>query len=128
MRALSLLLIPLLGATLLAGDRWEASHSIGGVVLTGDYEEFPVNGLIEQSIEVDLQGAPAGARVVFELDGARFGSAVADAGGRARLTAAYHQVPPDPQGRPDGRRVNDGSVLRASVGSRAIEAVFQPVP
>lgn len=128
MRTLALLLLPLAGATALASARWEASNAIGSVTLTGDYEEFPVNGLIEQSIDVELRGVPAGAVVVFELDGARFGSAVADSGGRARLTAAYHQVPPDPQGRPDGRRVNDGSVLRASVGARAITAVFQPVP
>jgi len=128
MRIFAILLLPLLGASLLAGDRWEASATLGGVTLTGDYEEFPVNGLIEQSIEVELRGVPAASLVVFELDGARFGSAVADAGGRARLIAAYHQVPPDPQGRPDGRRVNDGSVLRASVGHRSISAVFHPVP
>lgn len=117
----------LLGASL-AGARWEASHAAGGVSLTGEYEEFEVNGLIEQSIEVELRGVPAGTRVEFSLDGQRFGTAVADGGGRARLSAAYHQVPPDPQGRPDGRRVNDGSVLRADAGGRAISAVFQPVP
>lgn len=128
MRTFAFLPVLLLGAATLASARWEASNTAAGVTLTGDYEESTVNGLIEQSIEVELRGVSAGARVTFELDGARFGSAVADSGGRARLIAAYHQVPPDPQGRPDGRRVNDGSVLRASAGARAITAVFQPVP
>jgi hypothetical protein len=128
MPKLAILLLPVLAAAALAGLRWSASNTVGGVTLTGDYEEIPVGGLIEQSIDCEISGVRAGARVTFDMDGIGLGSAIADSGGRARLTQAYHQVPPDAQGRPNGPRVNDNSLLTARVGANSITAVFHPVP
>ncbi len=130
MRNLSiLLLIPCLAAmTVTASSKWFATNTVNGVTLTGDYEEFPVGGLIEQSIVCELENARPGARVTFDMDGIVLGSTTVDNNGKAHLSRAYHLVPPDANGRPNGPRVNDGSLLTARSGPRTIVAVFQPVP
>lgn len=129
MKLTALLLLPCLAAlSLSASSKWFATNTVNGVTLTGEYEEFPVGNLIEQRIVCELDGARPGALVVFDMDGIRLGQTTVDGSGHAELSRAYHLVPPDVNGRPDGPRVEDGSLLTARSGPRSIVAVFQPVP
>lgn len=107
---------------------WDANATQGQVILKGKYKESPENGLIDQSLEAEVQNIPAGTLVFFSVDGFPVGSATADAFGTARLDIDILGLPDDGTGRVDGPRAETGSILMAFRGGNSISAAFVPRP
>lgn len=106
---------------------WDAINSQGNLTLKGKYKESPENGRIEQELEVELQHLQPGTVVAVSIDGNSVRSMTANSLGVARMHVR-RVVPPGPDGRPTGPRVNDGSVLTATWGAQSMSATFNPRP
>lgn len=95
-----------------AADRiWDAFAQQGNVKLKGKYKESPENGLVDQTIEVQLDNVPGGTTVDVFVDGMFLGSMTANAMGTANLRRERLGLVPGPDGRPPAPRVEEGSVL-----------------
>lgn len=106
---------------------WDAINSQGNLTLKGKYKESPENGRIEQDLEVELQHLQPGTVVAVSIDGNAVRTMTANSLGVARMHVR-RVVPPGPDGRPTGPRVNDGSILTATWGSQSMSATFNPRP
>lgn len=117
------------GAMLNANDKiWDAFSSSGNLTLKGKYKESPENGRIEQDLEVEFQHLQPGTVVAVTIDGNFVRNMTANSVGVARLHIR-RVVPPGPDGRPTGPRVNDGSILTVAWGGgQTMSATFVPRP
>jgi len=127
--AVGLVAAPAAGALLNANDHiWEADAWMGNIHLQSKYKESPENGLIDQSLEVELQHVPAGTTVQVMLNGSyMLGSMTADATGHARLSIDILGVQPNAQGRPVGPRIETGDVISVVRGAQSLSASFVQV-
>lgn len=105
---------------------WDAINSQNGVVLKAKYKESPENGLVDQTLEVQLENAPANVTVFISVKGLVIGEMTTDAFGRADFRKDIFGVQPDPDGRPNGPRIETGDVIRVFRGAQGISATFQP--
>lgn len=117
---------PAAHALLNANDSiWEAENWMGNIHLKSKYKESPENGLIDQTLEVELQHVPAGTTVQVKLNGSYLlGSMTADPTGHANLRIDVFGVQPDPQGRPNGPRIETGDVISVHRGQQSLSAIF----
>ena len=106
---------------------WDALTVQGNLTLKGKYKESPENGRVEQQLEVELQHLQPGTVVAVTIDGMTVRNMTANSMGVARLNVRK-VVPPGPDGRPTGPRVNDGSILAATWGGQSLSATFIPRP
>ena len=127
-----LLLVAALPAAALPGGNndqiWDANNAVNGVVLKGKYKESPENGLIDQSLEVELNNAPPNVTVFIRAGNWELGAMTTDAFGRAATRFDRFGVIPDASGRPTGPRLETGDLIRVYRGSQAIEAPLVPRP
>ncbi|MBL7007994.1 MAG: hypothetical protein ISR76_03280 [Planctomycetes bacterium] len=118
-------------AALVAGNNdliWDANNTVNGVKLVAKYKESPDNGLIDQSLEVELNNAPPNTLVYIRAGAWDMGSMTTDAFGRAATRFDRFGVTPDPAGRPAGPRLETGDMIRVHRGVQAIEAPLVPRP
>ncbi|MBL1218458.1 MAG: hypothetical protein D8M59_13330 [Planctomycetes bacterium] len=111
----------------LAGDQdsiWEANANQNGTVLKAKYKESPDNGLVDQTLEVELNNAPPGVKVSVAINGLVIGSMTTDGFGRAVLRLDKFGQIPGPDGRPTGPRIETGDTIRVFRGNAGIEADF----
>ena len=101
---------------------WDANASMGQVILVAKYKESPDNGLIDQSLEIEVKNVMPGANVNFSIGGTNVGSATVDAFGTARLDFDILGLTDDGTGRVLGPRGETGDMVRAFNGLNAIEA------
>jgi hypothetical protein len=106
---------------------WDASSTQGNMTLTGKYKESMEHGMVEQSLEAEFEHLRPGTRVTFSLDGINVRTVSADASGVARARL-FKLGTPGSDGRPTGPRINDGSILTATVGANSMSATFIPRP
>ena len=123
---LGLVAAPAAGALINANDHiWVADNWMGNIHLKAKYKESPENGLIDQTLEVELQHVPAGTTVQVLLNGTiNLGSMTANAAGHAQLNRGIFGVQPDPQGRPAGARIETGDVISVVRGAQSLAADF----
>jgi len=92
------------------------------------YKESPEHGLIDQTLEVELQHGPRNTLVTITAGGYRLGTAMTDATGRVDFRMEILGQQPDGNGRVDGPRLETGDIVRVSVGPNGLDAVLQPRP
>lgn len=107
---------------------WDAVNSAAGVTLVAKYKESPENGLIDQTLEVQVENAPANTLLHIRVENSELGTMTTDAFGRATARFDRFGVRPDAQGRPHGPRIETGDVIRVYAGSQGINASFVPRP
>lgn len=107
---------------------WDAINSQFGVQLKGKYKESPENGLIDQTLEVEVEDAPPGVTLSISINGMVIGTMTTNAFGRAEFRMDKLGVLPGPGGRPRGPRIETGDVLRVFKGNAGISARFVPRP
>ncbi len=116
-------------AVVAAGDAiWNGSAALGAVTMNAKYKESPENGLIDQTLEVQIEDVPAGLLLRVSVNGANIGSMTTDALGVGRFRVDLLGVTPDAAGRPAGPRIESGDIVRVYRGSQGINAVMQPQP
>ncbi|KAA3604269.1 MAG: hypothetical protein DWQ01_22575 [Planctomycetota bacterium] len=135
--SLILAVVMLTGQALQAGPRndqdliWDAVNQVGTVALKGKYKESPEHGLIDQTLEVEIQNAGSNRTLRVTVRGIKVGTMVTDATGRGMLRLDLFGVTPGADGRPPaGKRVETGDTLRVFDvhGGVDISADFQPRP
>lgn len=107
---------------------WEGTAAGFGATMKAKYKESPENGLIDQTLEVELQNAPRNTTVVVTAGGFRLGTMVTDGAGRGVFRMDIFNQQPDANGRVDGPRLETGDIVRLSVGASGLNAVLNPVP
>ena len=110
------------------GDRiWEASGMAQGVSMKAKYKESPENNLVDQTLEVQIEDAPANLLVNVYLNGRRIGSMTTDAFGTGRFRLDKLGNVPGPDGRPQGVKINDGDVISVGPGGQRVSGAFAEV-
>ncbi len=104
---------------------WDASGSLNGVTMKAKYKESPDNGLLDQTLEVQIDNAPGNIQVGVFLNGKRIGVMVTDARGTGHFRLDKLRVVPGNDGRPTGPRINDGDVISVGGGKQKIKGTFQ---
>jgi len=107
---------------------WDASGSLNGATMKAKYKESPDNGLVDQSLEVELNNAPPNVRVGVFLNGRRIGNMVTNGFGTGHFRLAKLGNIPGLDGRPTGVRINDGDVISVGAGAAKIKGTFQERP
>ncbi len=110
---------------------WDAIGNNNGLLLKAKYKESPDNGLLDQSLELEVQKFPPGSRLVVDVNGRRIGSMVADGFGHAVLRLDRFGIVPGPDGRPPaGKRIETGDVITvtAPLTGLTVSGSFQPRP
>ena len=107
---------------------WDALAQQGTVVLKAKYKESPENGLIDQTLEVEIQDAPANTTLFISINGRPFDQMVTNAFGRGTYRRDVFGVRPDSSGRPAGPRIETGDVIRVHRGGQGISATFELRP
>lgn len=110
---------------------WDAFGTQGATSMKAKYKESPENGLIDQSLEVQVEDAQANATLVVTINGRRVGRIVTNGFGDGRLDLVRLGVTPGPDGRPPAnRRVETGDVIRVfnPSGGTDVSGAFQPRP
>ncbi|MFG0330709.1 MAG: hypothetical protein ACF8PN_12530 [Phycisphaerales bacterium] len=107
---------------------WDAYSIQNGVELDATYKESPENGLIDQTLEVQLEDAPSNVTVFISINGRVIGSMTTDVTGRGEFRMDRLGVTPGPDGRPIGQRIETGDVIRVFRGATGISATFRPRP
>lgn len=128
---LSLIALVVAVPTALANDGdliWDASAQQGATTLKAKYKESPENGLLDQTLEVQLEDAPRGVTVFISINGQVIGDMTTDMTGRAEFRMDKFGVMPDGNGRPNGPRIETGDVIRVFRGNQGISASFVPRP
>ncbi len=126
-----LLLVAPASAAFVGGNNdliWDANSTLNGVVLKAKYKESPDNGLIDQTLEVELNNAPPNTVVFIRAAGWELGSMTTDAFGRASTRFDRIGLPMDSSGRVDGPRLETGDLIRVYRGAQFIEAPLVPRP
>lgn len=103
---------------------WRANNTVNGVELKAKYKESPENGLLDQTLEVQLDNAPGNVTVLISINGQVIGEMTTDSAGTAHFRLDKLGVRPGPDGRPTGRRINTGDVIRVFKGGSGISASF----
>lgn len=103
---------------------WTANATQGAVVLKAKYKESPEEGLIDQTLEVQIERAPANMTLAITVNGRSVGTMTTDAFGRGTFRRDIFGVRPGPDGRPTGPRINTGDVIRVGRGNQGISAEF----
>ena len=103
---------------------WEANNTVNGVRLKAKYKESPENGLLDQTLEVQLEKAPGNVTVSISINGQVIGQMTTNGVGTANFRLDKFRVRPGPDGRPTGRRINTGDVIRVFKGGAGISASF----
>jgi len=103
---------------------WTANATQGAVVLKAKYKESPENGLLDQTLEVEIQNAPRNVTVSITINGAPVGTLTTDGFGRGVFRRDIFGVRPGPDGRPTGPRINTDDVIRVGRGAQGISAPF----
>lgn len=103
---------------------WEANNSLNGVILKAKYVESPENGLLDQTLEVEIQHAPQNVTVQITLNGRLVGTMVTDGFGHGVFRRDILGVTAGPDGRPTGPRINTDDVIRVGRGAQGISAPF----
>jgi len=99
---------------------WDALAQQGTVVLKAKYKESPENGLIDQTLEVEIQDAPANTTLFISINGRPFDQMVTNAFGRGTYRRDVFGVRPDSSGRPAGPRAYGFAAALARLG-RAVQ-------
>lgn len=127
--ALGLVAAPAVALVINQGDLiWEADNWQGNIHLKAKYKESPENGLVDQTLEVEIQHVPPFLDLQVQINGYTVGAMTSDAAGHAQLRIDRFNVQPDPQGRPNGVRIETGDVVTVRRGGASISAAFAPVP
>ncbi len=103
---------------------WTANATQGAVVLKAKYKESPENGLLDQTLEVELQNAPRNVTLQITINGAPVGTMTTDGFGHGVFRRDIFGVRPGPDGRPTGPRINTDDVIRVGRGAQGISAPF----
>jgi len=132
MLALLLFALPLASMPFAPGDQiWDALNTVNGVTLKAKYKESPDNGLIDQSLEVELDNAMPNMTFTVKIKKKRLGTLTTDGFGTGIFRVKRLGIVPGPDGRPPRRkRINTGdlvTVLNSSIGF-SLSADFQPRP
>lgn len=106
---------------------WEANASQNGVVLKAKYKESPENGLLDQTLEVQIEHAPQNTTLQITINGRPVGTMTTDGFGRGVFRRDIFGVRPGPDGRPTGPRINTGDVIRVGRGGQGISAPFERI-
>jgi hypothetical protein len=101
---------------------WDANATQGVIVFKAKYKESPENGLVDQTLEIEVKNIQPGVLVFFSVDGIRVGSATSDVFGKVMFRKDLIGLPDDGTGRVDGPRAETGSIIRAFKGNQGIEA------
>lgn len=104
---------------------WEANATLNGVVLKAKYKESPENGLLDQTLEVQIEDAPANTTLFITINGQRVGTMTTDGFGRGVFRKDIFGVRPDAEGRPSGPRIETGDIIRVGRGGQGISAPFE---
>ena len=104
---------------------WDASGTAGRVSMKAKYKESPENNLIDQTLEVQIEDAPANIGVFVYLNGRKIGKMTTDMFGTGRFRLDQLGVEPGPDGRPTGARINDGDQISVGRGSQRVSGTFQ---
>lgn len=107
---------------------WEGAAAGFGATMKAKYKESPENGLIDQTIEVEIQHAPRNTVLSVTAGGFNLGSFATDATGRGNFRMDIFNQTPDANGRVDGPRLETGDIVRVSRGASGLDAVLNPVP
>mgnify|MGYP004153513327 CR=1 FL=1 len=107
---------------------WEGTAAGFGANMKAKYKESPENGLIDQTLEVELQNAPRNTQVLVTAGGYRLGTLTTDNTGRGIFRVDILGQQPDGNGRVNGPRLETGDIVRLSVGGSGLNAVLNPVP
>lgn len=107
---------------------WEGASAGFGATMKAKYKESPENGLIDQTLEVEVQNAPRNTLLTITAGGYNLGTTMSDNTGRAVFRMDIFGQRPDGQGRVDGPRLETGDIVRVAVGRTGLDAVLNPVP
>lgn len=111
------------------GDRfWDAGNVQNGVVLKAKYKESPDNLLVDQTLEASIDNAPPGVQLNVYINGFKIGTMVTNGFGNGTFRMAKLGLVPGADGRPTGKRINDGDVISIGVGARSISGTFLERP
>ncbi|MCC6907285.1 MAG: hypothetical protein IT430_05025 [Phycisphaerales bacterium] len=103
---------------------WEANATQNGVVLKAKYKESPENGLLDQTLEVQVENAPQNMTLQITINGRVVGTMVTNGFGRGTFRKDIFGVTPGADGRPTGPRINTDDVIRVGRGGQGISATF----
>ncbi len=107
---------------------WDASGSLGGVTMKAKYKESPEDGLVDQTLEVQIDNAPGNIQIGVFLNGKKIGVMVTDSTGTGHFRIDRLGNVPGNDGRPTGPRINDGDVIAVGGGKQKIKGTFQERP
>jgi len=107
---------------------WDGNASGFGAVMKTKYKESPENGLLDQTLEVEVQNAPANTVLTITAGGYNLGTTTTDRFGRANYRMDFFNLPPDANGRVDGPRLETGDIVRVAAGNVGLDAVLVPRP
>lgn len=107
---------------------WEGTAAGFGVTMKAKYKESPENGLIDQTIEVEVQNAPRNASLKVTAAGFNLGTMITDNAGRGNFRLDIFNQQPDGNGRVNGPRLETGDIVRVAKGATGLDAVLNPVP
>jgi hypothetical protein len=107
---------------------WEGNAAGFGATMKAKYKESPENGLIDQTIEVEVQNAPRNTTLNVSAAGFSLGTMITDNTGRGAFRMDIFNQQPDGNGRVDGPRLETGDIVRVSKGGSGLDAVLNPVP
>lgn len=107
---------------------WEGTAAGFGATMKAKYKESPENGLIDQTIEVEVQNAPRNITLKVTAAGFNLGTVVTDNTGRANFRLDIFNQQPDGNGRVNGPRLETGDIVRVAKGATGLDAVLNPVP
>ncbi|GEM_PF-4086930 len=106
---------------------WEANATQNGVVLQSKYKESPENGLLDQTLEVQIENAPQNTTLQITINGRPVGTMTTDGFGHGVFRRDILGVRPGGDGRPTGPRINTGDVIRVGRGGQGISATFDRI-
>ncbi len=124
---LFLLFVLVAPAVAIAGNHdliWDGTGSGFGADTKVKYKESPENGLIDQTLEVEIQNAPANTTFKVKAGQWNVGTMTTDAFGRGVFRKDIFGMTPDANGRVDGPRLETGDIVRVSLGVRGVDAVL----
>lgn len=114
------------------GDRiWDAFGTQGATAMKAKYKESPENGLIDQTLDVEIGDANPNAVLRVTVDGMHVGRLRTNGIGDGFMFRARLGVTPGPDGRPPvGQRVEEGSIIRVfnPTGTTDVSGVFHERP
>ncbi|TAH39661.1 MAG: hypothetical protein EYC70_02405 [Planctomycetota bacterium] len=131
----ALLATGLLAGTLVSAPRndadrfWDAFAQQGATDLKSTYKESPENGLLDQSLEIQLEDGAANTMMTATVNGRRVGRFRTNGIGDGGINRDRFGVVPGPDGRPPkSQRINDGDVLRVFGAGTDISATYAERP